>query len=81
MHRGHSAEELATILLDDVCIIPHLTSLYGRAAVWAECPGLTNYLIDGEPVYPTRIPRPWHQRLWLRAVLLLSEVWRTLTRA
>jgi len=81
MHRGHSAEELAAILLDDVCIIPHLTPLYCQAAVWAGCPGLTSYVIDGEPVYPTRIPRPWHERIWLRATLLLDELWRTLTRA
>lgn len=81
MHRGHSVEELAAILLDDVCIMPHLTSLYGQAAAWAGCPDLTKYLIEGEPVYPTRVPRPWHLLTWHRATLLLTDLWRILTRA
>ncbi len=81
MHRGHSVEELATILLDDVVIMPHLTSLYGEAAGWAGYPDLTRYLIDGEPVYPTRIPRPWPDRIWQRVGVLINDLWRTLTRA
>lgn len=80
MHKGHSPEELAVIFLDDVCIMPHLTALYHKAAEWAAQPGLTGYLIDGEPVYPTRIPRPWHRILLRRVIVFLVHLWKRLTR-
>ncbi|HEV8361986.1 MAG TPA: hypothetical protein VGQ52_00595 [Gemmatimonadaceae bacterium] len=78
MHKAHSLEELTVILLDDICIMPQLTSLYSQASKWADSPELPTYLIDGEPVYPTRIPRPWHVILRHRLTLLLLLLWRRL---
>ena len=78
MHKAHSLEELAVILLDDICIMPQLTSLYLLASQWADSPELPTYLIDGEPVYPTRTPRPWHVILRHRLTLLLFVLWRKL---
>ncbi len=80
MHRAHSLEELAVILLDDICILPQLTSLYIEASKWAGRPELCTYVIDGEPVYPTRIPRPWHVVLRHRLTVLFLQLWRKLAR-
>jgi hypothetical protein len=80
MHKGHSLEELAVILLDDVFIIPHLTPLYKHAAEWSGRPELLTYLIRGEPVYPTRDPRPWHQLLLRRVIVFLLILWQKLAR-
>ncbi len=80
MHRAHSLEELAVILLDDICILPQLTSLYIEASKWAGCPELCTYVIDGEPVYPTRTPRPWHVVWRHRLTVLLLQLWRKLAR-
>ena len=80
MHRAHSLEELAVILLDDVCIMPQLTPLYIQASKWAGFPDLCTYVIDGEPVYPTRIPRPWYVILRHRLTILVLQLWRKLMR-
>lgn len=79
LQKAHSLEELAVIFLDDVCIIPHLTPLYRHASEWAARPELLEYLIRGEPVYPTRDPRPWHELMLRRIVLLFLILWRKLT--
>jgi len=80
MHKAHCPEEPAVILLDDVFIMPHLTHLYKYAAEWSGRPELLTYLIRGEPVYPTRIPRPWHKLLLRRAIIWLLILWQKLAR-
>jgi hypothetical protein len=78
MHKAHSLEELAVIVLDDICIMPELTSLYAEAAKWAQSPELCMYCVDGEPVYPTRIPQPWHKKIWHRLIRWTVQLWRKL---
>jgi hypothetical protein len=81
MHKAHSLEELAVIILDDICILPELTSLYLEASKWADSPDLRTYCVDGEPVYPTRIPRrALHELILLRLTRWLRILWRKLAR-
>jgi uncharacterized protein YqjF (DUF2071 family) len=75
LHEGHSLEEEAVKVLDDVLITPHLDELYRAAAGWLAFPQLLAWLRDGEPAYPSANLVRRHRR-WLSRTV--EWTWRLL---
>jgi hypothetical protein len=54
LHSGYSLRSTGAKLLDEQFVLPQLTDLYEWSAEWLELPELVEYIIDGQPSYPTR---------------------------
>lgn len=52
LQRGHSLEDGAAAVLDDLFVIPQLTALYRHASGWIGEPALERLLQLGRPCYP-----------------------------
>ncbi len=62
--RGHSIEDGAAALVDDLLVLPQLPELYRRVAAWVGQPGLERLLEFGKPCYPGNLmPSPRVQSL------------------
>ncbi|MFO0630215.1 MAG: DUF2071 domain-containing protein [Polyangiales bacterium] len=55
-HRTHDLVELGGEALDEGFILPHLASLFARAAAWTGVADATSLCRDGLPVYPELAP-------------------------
>lgn len=56
MGKDLSLEDVAVRILDDVLILPEITTLYQQAAEWNRTPEIVHLLDDGKPVYPRFSP-------------------------
>lgn len=54
LHSGYSLRSKGAELLDQQFVLPQLTELYEWSAEWLELPELVEYIVDGQPSYPTR---------------------------
>lgn len=50
--RGHSIEDAAAALVDDLFVLPQLPELYRHVAAWVGQPGLERLIELGKPCYP-----------------------------
>lgn len=57
MHKGHALESDIEKFFDEYLIKPHIVSLFHSAAQWNNTPHLTQFLVDGKPVYPNHQPQ------------------------
>lgn len=75
MHRGHTIQEWATRVLDQILIHPHLTHLYDEASEWLGFAVLRSYVRHGEPVYPALDPFSLTQHALTRMTRIVGQIW------
>lgn len=52
IHKGHGLQGEIEKLFDEFLIKPHIVPLFHSAAQWNNTPQLTEFLVNGNPVYP-----------------------------